>query len=231
MPYGIYIYEHVSNGSASIQSALDILNDSDKQHFSNNVEQWNCGMDNHMFDLIKYSSIDCKLECKVLMDGYAVFRTWMLEIDHDMTIQSLASDFMLKSGYYNNVCQTSGVLQHYITRAAVGGRCMTANNKVYHVKKKITDLDACGLYSSAMYYMDGRLEGLPKVLTNLSYEFLKQEDGYVIRIKLIKLNKHLYVPLTSTFDEDGDRNFTNHRGNEIIYIVKTGVEDLIEFQK
>ena len=55
----IHTYEHV-NGSASIQSALDILNDSDKQHVLNNVEQWNCGMDDQMFDLVKYSSIYCK---------------------------------------------------------------------------------------------------------------------------------------------------------------------------
>ena len=82
-----------------------------------------------------------------------------------------------------------------------------------------------------MYYMDGCLEGLPKVLTNLSYEFLKSQDGYFIRIKLIKLHKHVYFPLTSKIDEDGVRNFTNNMDNEIIYIDKTGLEDLIEFQK
>ena len=31
MPYEIYTYENVSNGSVYIQSALDMLNDSDKQ--------------------------------------------------------------------------------------------------------------------------------------------------------------------------------------------------------
>ena len=46
MPYNIYTHEHVSMGAASIQSALDMLNDSDKQHFLNNVEQWNCSMAN-----------------------------------------------------------------------------------------------------------------------------------------------------------------------------------------
>ena len=30
-------------------------------------------MDNQMFGLIKYSSIYCKMDCKVLMDGYEVF--------------------------------------------------------------------------------------------------------------------------------------------------------------
>ena len=40
-----------------------------------------------MFGLIKYSSIYCKMDCKVLMAGYEVFRGWMLEhtelyVDH-----------------------------------------------------------------------------------------------------------------------------------------------------
>ena len=52
------------------------------------------------------------------MDGCEVFRSWMLEhkrldIDHYLTIQSLASDLMIKSGCYDNVFQISGVLQQY----------------------------------------------------------------------------------------------------------------------
>ena len=54
---------------------------------------------------------------------------------------------------------------------------MTANNKMYHVKQKITDFGACSLYPSAMYQMEGCLEGLPKALTNLSYESLKEQDS------------------------------------------------------
>ena len=132
-------------------------------------------MTDQMFDLIKHSSIYCKMDCKVLMDGYEVSRSWMVEhtglyIDHYITIQSLTSGFMLKTGCYDNVFQISGVLQQYITRIVVGGRCMTANNKMHHFKKKVTYFDACSLYPSPMYYMDGFLEGLPKELNNISYE-------------------------------------------------------------
>ena len=86
-----------------------------------------------MFGLITYSSMYCKMDCKVRMDGCEVLRSWMVEhtgldIDHYMTIQSLASDFMLKRGCYNNVFQISGVLRQHVTRSVVGGRCMTANN-------------------------------------------------------------------------------------------------------
>ena len=70
MPYNTYFNENVKMGAASIQSALDILSDSDKQPLLDNVEIWNRSMDNHMFDLIKYSSVYCKVDCKVLMGGY-----------------------------------------------------------------------------------------------------------------------------------------------------------------
>ena len=89
----------------------------------------------------------------------------------------MASSFMLKSGCYDNVYQISGVIQQYITKCVVGGRVMTANNKQYHVKKKITDFDACSLYTSVMHVMDGLLEDRPKVLNDKSYEFLTQQDG------------------------------------------------------
>ena len=98
-----------------------------------------------MFELTKQSRIYYNMDCKYLMDGYEAFRSWMVEhtglyVEHYITIQSLASEFMLKGGCCDNVFQTSGVLQQYITRSVVGGRCMTANNKMYQVKQQITSL-------------------------------------------------------------------------------------------
>ena len=139
-----------------------------------NLEQWGCilgkGMDNDMFDLIKYSSIYCKMDCKVLMDGYEVFGHWMLEhteldVYNFITIQSMASPFMLRSGCYDNVYQISGVIQQFISRCVVGGRVMANSNKQYHVKQKIADLGACSLYLSAMHFMEGLLEDSPKYYT------------------------------------------------------------------
>ena len=100
------------------------------------------------------------MDCHVLMKGYEVFRGWMLDhteldVDNFITFQPLASSLMLRSGCYDNVYQVSGVLQQYISRCVVGGRVMTARNKQYHVKKKIADFNACSLYPSAMYFMEG----------------------------------------------------------------------------
>ena len=92
---------------------------------------------------------------------------------------------MLKSGCSDNVYQVSGAIQQFISRCVVGGRVMTNSNKQYHVNNKIADFDACSLYPSAMHYMDGFLEDKPKVILDKTYEFLKQQDGYFVRIKII----------------------------------------------
>ena len=240
MPYNVYNYENVNMGACSIQSALDILKDDGKQRFLDNLEKWDCilgkGMDNQMFDLIKHSSIHCKLDCKVLMHGYAVFTRRMLEhtelyVYIVITIQSMAPSFMLKSCCYDNVYQVSGVIQQFITKCVVGGRVMTNSNKQYHVKKKIADFDACNLYPSAMYFIQGFLKGLPKVFSDTSYEFLKQ-DVYFVRIKTIKLNRHLDFPLSSKLNEEsGVREFINEMDNGITYIDEVGLEELIEYHK
>ena len=112
MPYNVYTYENVNMGACSIQSALDILKDDGKQQFLDNLEKWDCilgkGMVNQMFDLIQDSSTYCKMDCKVLMDGYGVFRQWVLEhteldVYNYITIQPTASSFMFKSGCYDKV--------------------------------------------------------------------------------------------------------------------------------
>ena len=73
------------------------------------------------------------------------------------------------------------------------------------------------------------LKGLPNILNNTSYEFLKQ-DRYFVRIKIIKLNKHFYFPLTSKINEEtGVRYFINDMDNEINYIDKVGLGGLITF--
>ena len=99
-----------------------------------------------------------------------------LDVYHFITIQSMASAFMSKSGCHGNLYQISGVMQQFISRCVVGGRVMTKSNKQYLVKRNISDFDACSLYPSAMHFKDGLLEDKPKTLYDKSYEFLKQQD-------------------------------------------------------
>jgi hypothetical protein len=79
-------------------------------------------------------------------------------IDYYIKIQSLASAYKLLSGRYEDVYMFSGVIQHYISNCIVLGRCMTHSNKMYHVKGKIADFDACSLYPSATRRIMGYLK-------------------------------------------------------------------------
>ena len=102
---------------------------------------------------------------------------------------------------------------------------------MYHVKQKLADFDACSLYPSAMNRMQGYLKWTPKVLTNLTYDFLKNQDGYFVQIIIKKVNKHREFPLLSKYSDNGVRIFSNEVVGETIYIDKTGLEDAIHFQE
>ena len=45
-----------------------------------------------------------------------------LDVDSFITVQSMASSFMLKSGCDDNVYQVSGVIQQFISRCVVCGK-------------------------------------------------------------------------------------------------------------
>ena len=78
-----------------------------------------------------------------------------------------------------------------------------------------------------MHFMDGFLKGLPQILNNTSYDFLKGQDVYFIRVRIMKLNTHLGFPLTSKVNDDGVRDFITDMDNETIYVDKAGREYLI----
>ena len=108
------------------------------------IETWDCDLGDGNYDLIKYSRIYREIDCKVLMDGYEVFRKWIndlteLDVYTFITIQSLASTFMLNSGCYDNVYKFSGVIQQLIIKRVVG-RVMCNSNKQYHVKKSLISM-------------------------------------------------------------------------------------------
>ncbi len=127
----------------------------------------------------------------------------------------------------------SCIVQHYISRCVVVGRCMTNQNKIYQVNRKLADVDACSLYPSAMFRMLGYLKGAPKVLNNneLNYNFLNNQSGYFIQIQIKKVGKHRQFPLLSKHDEKSVRVFNNNMVNEYVYIDKTALEDSIKFQE
>lgn len=235
MPYNLYNVEgNVEKRFIPLEECLSFVKPYQQDHYIQNCKKWNCLKFGNV-DIIRYSEMYCQIDCRILKQGYETFRTWILEcvkidIDEILTIASLAHKYFVNDKCYDDVFQISGIPQMFIQKCVVGGRTMMSNNKKQIIKKVINDCDAVSLYSSSMNRLEGFLKGLPKVITNLTYDFLKSVDGYFVEIKPLSIGIKRSFPLMSYVNkETGVRQFTNEvKGN--IFVDKIALEDLIRFQ-
>ena len=236
MPYDLYKKETIEKRFINIQYVLDnFIDKNDHKQFLDNIEKWKLQKDD-TYDILEYSSRYCEIDCKVLCDGYNTFNKWMqegvnIDINSVMTIASLAHKYFVNTGCYNDVYSLSGIPQMFIQGSVVGGRTMVSNNTKISIKEDINDFDAVSLYPSAMQRMQGFLKGKPKVITDLSYDFLKKQDGYFVDIVIKSVGKTFNFPLMSSKNEDGIRMFSNDMIGKTLRVDKYTLEDLIEFQK
>jgi hypothetical protein len=254
MPYNLYTQEnikqryvsidHVLNGSyerhfeekgEKKKHVLPYLKDEDKETFLNNIERWSLRRDDNTYDIVEYSSLYCEIDCKLLWDGYKIFRKWLIDcvkidIDYCLTSASLAHQYFINDGCYKGVYELGGVPQIFIQRSLVGGRTMCANNEKIVKNDIINDFDAVSLYPSAMNRMEGFLLGKPKVLATTDYDIVKNYDGFFIEILVKSVGIHRAFPLMSFRNDDGIRTFTNDMVGKKIIVDKVSLEDLIQFQ-
>lgn len=239
MPYNLYNTKDVVDKKlVDLDFALSFVKDENKEQFLKNIKKWDC-MNNGKFDCISYSLRYCMIDCIVLKEGYLKFRNWMLEISDNkldinkiISIASLAHKYLINKGCYDGVYKLSGIPRIFIQKCVIGGRTMVKQNKKIHLKnKEVADYDGVSLYPSAMNRMRGFLKGTPKIIKNLSYNWIKEQDGYFVKIKILKVGTRRQFPLMSFVNEDGVRVFTNDMIGKTIYLDKTSLEDLINFQK
>ena len=160
-----------------------------------------------------------------------------VDTDRCNTSAKLAHTIMTLAGVYDGVYQSAGIIQAFMARCKCGGKTMLSENKPRRIVD--TDIecpDANSLYPSAMVRLLGYLIGKPKVIAdaNLSYEWLKQQSGYFVQIKLkdgVKLHPHSF-PLQAR--KDGKTtvlNFTNDHTNHEIYLDNIALDDLLKYHK
>lgn len=237
MPYKLYDDFNIQERYIEYDDVLDYIEDDDsKKIFDENIRKWNLMIDNKV-DMIEYSRRYCEIDVELLRDGYNIFRdncitNFNIDTNKILTIPSLADKYFIMKGCYDGVYELAGQPRQFIQNCIIGGRTMCCNNEKHILENvKINDFDAVSLYPSAMSRMNGFLKGLPKVLTNLDYNVVKHYDGYFVQIKIKKVGIKRKFALCSYIDADkGVRNFTNDIIDQVIYIDKTGLEDLIKFQ-
>ena len=253
MPYNLYTSENVKKQFIDLNECIEsckvqyknmnIGSDIDEvkqREFINtflfNCKKWDC-INNNIVDIIKYSSIYCKMDCEVLAKGYNTFRKWIqeicdLDIDDYVSLPSIANAYLMKEGVYDGVYSVSCVVREFINKAMVGGRTMCANNKKNHIKINVDDFDAVSLYASAMERLGGYLIGKPKLLGTTDFNIISKYDGYFVEIEILDVPKKFPFPLMSFIDSDKKcRNWTNDMVGKKIVVDKIQLEDLIEFHE
>jgi hypothetical protein len=235
MPYTLYTDDNIEKRHIPIKTALNILPKDEHEQFLNNIKRWNLQVDD-TYDIIKYSSYYCEIDCKILYQGYTTFRKWIketfkLDIDNILTGASLAHQYFVNEGCYEGVNELGGVPQYFIQGCVVGGRVMCAENQKIKLDNIVNDFDAVSLYPSAMFRMDGFLMGVPKVIENLDYNWIKEQDGYFIDIVITGVGIKRKFPLMSYKNDSGVRVFTNDMIGRTIRVDKYTLEDIIQFQQ
>ena len=255
LPYNLYTQNNIDEELISLDKCIEAVKlqysynnigkKKDKKElkqfisdFIDNCNNWDCVV-NGKIDIIKYSKEYCAMDVEVVKQGYNTFKNNILEItginiDNYVSLASVALDYMKKAEVFEGVYELSGIPREFINKCMIGGRTMTCENKKIDNPKEqiLADFDAVSLYPSAMEQLGGYLKGKPKILKKeeLNYEFLEKQDGYFVEIIIEEVNKHYKFPLMSKVEE-GIRNFTNNMENEIIYVDKITLNELINRQK
>jgi hypothetical protein len=257
MPHKLYTEQSLKHRYVEIEEARKLLNDDEKfQHMKATIDRlgiWennnNMMMGNQhstKFDIIAYAKYYCKQDVNILRQGYKKYREWCkrdynIDINAVHTSSSLADLYFKMQDCYKGVFYLKGRPRQFIQKCCVGGRTMSRDNKMHYFDNSLEAdkddyllaIDFVSLYATAASRMPGVLQGTPKVLENdqLNYEFLQDQDGYFVKIKITKVGKQLHFPLMSQYNEENVRYFKNDMVGEIQYVDKTTLEDYIMFQQ
>lgn len=168
-----------------------------------------------------------EFDVKVLVAGLSAYRTAMygvcyglsirrLDPLNKLTISSFSRLVMKESGVFDWVPSYKGQLREYIMDSVHGGRCNPHNNhEGTFINRQIADLDAVGLYPSAMSSLSHFTNLKPVKLTAKNIlggiAFLRSKaDRAVLTIRITKVNRRLEYaqPIICVTDSDGILQFT-----------------------
>ena len=262
MPYEIYTEQNIKNRFIEVskikecidfqkfvvnpkckrkkKKIVDRIFDLEKwNQYLENATKWNCLKKDNTIDIIQYSKIYCLIDCKVLNDGYDIFRGWILELTgidiiNVLTLSSVADKYVIKENAYEGVYELSSIPRMFIQKCLVGGKTMTNQNKAHidfrNIKNR--DLDLNSSYPDSYCRIGGFLKGKPKIIKeSIDVSQLLKKDGLFVKIKILSIDK-LDFPLLSYKNEDGIRTWSNNvddLNKHGVYLGKFSLLDAIEF--
>ncbi len=178
-PYNYYSADRVTD----VANAVGVISEAGAQEqppwseqqyaeFTANIDAIpGCRLTADTFDMMLYAEYYCQQDVNILRIGFNAFRESTLQepigldILHYISAPALANAYMTRNVYATNedtYCY-SGIVQDFLMSAIYGGRCMTRENKAWHVTDTLNDFDACSLYPSAMRRL-WTVRGMPALI-------------------------------------------------------------------
>ena len=239
MPYDYYTIERLESGKlGNVDEAIKVgkLDESAAEQFKHNISMIdNCDRGDGRFDMWLYSEYYCQMDVSILREGFLKFRDLILNMEFDgvklgldifniLTAPSLAHKFFSELVYSNAAIKSySGVVDAFIRKAILGGRCMTAYNKLIKVESEnYLDFDARSLYPSAMNRMAIPL-GSPTVIEekDLNLGFVLGCDMCVLEVEFQPVLRHRAFPLFALTDADGNNLYSDTFNHPITQYLST----------
>jgi len=243
MPHDAFTREAVRRGlplrkMTSLKSLLQSKEDAER--FEKNVSDLGLGTIDHKVDVKRYAEFYCGKDVEVLALGLAKFRQMVMS-DFDMdiwtyrTISSIAYEYQVREGCFDNCYQLSGVANFFISRSVAGGQNQIANNHPHATDEECVDFDMTSCYPSAQASIKGYPTGLPKVLSAEELVSLTPGAPYPFFVELEILDKHYSDPAVDRFypfpplsdKADGVLFYTNVPSQRLLVVNNIQLGDLI----
>ena len=234
MPYDLYTQENIKDFECSLEEAKKYLKEEDHEQFEKNLIENRLIHNNGKFDHIGYAIYYCKKDVEVFTKGFLQFREGLLnDLELDAfaynSISSMADDYLIKMGCYEDVYPLQGTVRAFCQQAVIGGRVCTKNNKKQYIKNKIQDFDAVALYPSSMIRIPGFPKGKPNEIKNESINEIIKKDYFCIEIIITDQKIVNYdIPIMSYYS-NGKRIWSNDLIGKQIVIDKLTLEDYIKY--
>jgi hypothetical protein len=242
--YTFYKIETLETDRHSVIEYIKNFTDKEKQTFYEAMKNKEFEYKNEFFNANKYYDYYLHYDCLVLKEGLIKFDKIIKTITgakgkkslssyDSLTIASLAHEYMVSNGAYNNVYKVSGNLREFISKAVYGGRV----NVYEPVKCKVldcimNDLDATSLYPSAMDRLTNEGMGIPKgKARRIENEEYENKDYYIVKIQITKINKQQKNPFIAIRKKDSIEYVNTITEPVIVYVDKLTLEDYIKFHE
>ena len=243
-PYSCMNKKVITRGKLSIRKALTDIPDEDRNRFLKAIHPFK--ISEAYFDVIQYSAEYCRIDVKLLQEGFESFRKMVnsefgLEVLDVISTPSLAKKIISLDEDIKRVPHVSCSLRELISQTCVGGRTTLRDNKMHDCTScELLDLDVTSLYPYAFTFLTDVPTSEPKIAPPTDniyddivdlYDDLNIEKGSWLfgEVDILKIKNPRHIPSLSRIDKETlVRNWEDKPGVYMLNHVQ--LEDLCNFQ-